>query len=132
MYPPEQSEHMIAKGIKSAVEWTDGDSSEDSAKEDKAALPQQSGILQELVHTALQIRVDLENTPGHSAAWGIDQIMLSLTQSTCFFQCCLGVCRLSVQKKKPVRTQRQECVALHKTLCLGRLELKRCHQNTLD
>lgn len=30
-----------------------------------------------------------------------------------------GVCRLSVQLKKPTGAQRQECVALHKTLCLG-------------
>ena len=93
MYFSETSEYIMVKGTKSAIERTDGDSSEDSAEEGKGALPQQSGILQDLID-----QKNIENVFSNSHYM--------------FLSVLFGVCRLSVQLKKPTGTQRRECVAL--------------------
>ena len=75
MYPTEKSGYVTAKSLKSAINRFDDDASSGKS-EDNVSRPQlqQSSILQDLVHTALKTRKDLEDTPGHSAGWGgIDQ-----------------------------------------------------------
>ena len=71
IYPTNKSDFAIAKQLESAI----NDDKENLEETDDLTLfPSQSNTVQELVHTALTIRKDLENTPGHSAAWGgIDQ-----------------------------------------------------------
>ena len=53
----------------SHVQSGDTSSAEESAAEDMS-IPQGSTSLQELVHTALKIRDDLQSTQGHAAGWG--------------------------------------------------------------
>ena len=71
MYPSNRSEYVIAKHLGASCS-SESTSSSDESSPDLSV--QESGELHELIHTALKIRMDLDDTPGHSAAWhGIDQ-----------------------------------------------------------
>ena len=55
------------------LEYVSNDDEDNLGNEDHL-VPFQDNALLELVHTAMTIRNDLENTPGHSAAWcGLDK-----------------------------------------------------------
>ena len=68
MYPSCMSNELLAKSVAS-VECTDDTDEEDNQLRIKA-----DASLLDLVHTALQIRKDLLDTPGHQSGWqGIDK-----------------------------------------------------------
>ena len=74
MYQSGKADELLTKYLTS----NPVDSAESSSDSDDSSNPNtlndDNKILNELVHTALKIRSDLEKTPGHSAAWGgIDQ-----------------------------------------------------------
>ena len=122
MYPTDKSGYVTAKSLKSTINRFDDDASLGKSEEDNVSRPQlqQSSILQGLVHTALKIRKDLEDTPGHSAGWGgIDQEHVDkviLTHFTCFSPWYLVVCLQFAQrgKKMNAKTQRRVFTVLHK------------------
>ena len=63
LYPTEQSKYVIADCLTRRVAKM-----EDSFEFDKS-LPQNTTIEQDIVHTALYIKNELENTPGYSKGW---------------------------------------------------------------
>ena len=122
MYPTDKYGYVTAKSLKSTINRFDDDASLGKSEEDNVSRPQlqQSSILQGLVHTALKIRKDLEDTPGHSAGWGgIDQEHVDKvipTHFTCFSPWYLVVCLQFAQrgKKMNAKTQRRVFTELHK------------------
>ena len=81
MYPGDKSDFVISKTLTKASKKelfasSDTDSSESSSEDDTVLMSgkRDVSLLQEMVHTAIKIRADLKNTPGHTDLWqGIDQ-----------------------------------------------------------
>ena len=69
VYPNNKTDFAVAQHL----EYVSNDDEDNLGNEDHL-VPFQDNALLELVHTAMTIRNDLENTPGHSAAWcGLDK-----------------------------------------------------------
>ena len=74
LYPSDKSDFVIANSLSKIME-EDTESPEGGVDDmEDMTLPLQDDNLHELIHTALKLQMDLQDTPGHSAGWrGIDQ-----------------------------------------------------------
>ena len=76
LYPSERSNFVIARSLSSNAKREDPNTTCESIDSTEALFspPVKDNNLQELIHTALKLRLDLQDTPGHTAGWkGIDQ-----------------------------------------------------------
>ena len=76
MYPGEQSDFIISKTLTRSCQRGMLSSESDTNEDDDCSDTQfaQAGVLQEMIHVALEVRRDLLDTPGHTSIWqGIDQ-----------------------------------------------------------
>ena len=75
VYPGDESQYIILKGLASLTQSEShkedtSSESESEMDEPRFLAPQPSSSLPEMIHTALKIRMDAHDTPGHSAGWG--------------------------------------------------------------
>jgi len=81
MYPGDESDfvisHSLSKDTSSdlmASSESESSAAEDSSGEDQDTFSNDGNAFQEMVHVALRIRADLDQTPGHDCSWrNIDQ-----------------------------------------------------------
>jgi len=90
MYPSDQSDFVIAKSLTKSIASSESD--EDTLSPDLAP-HEVADTLQELVHTALKLRSDVESTPGHMSGWrGIDEehVEMIIPENLSVFECFVG------------------------------------------
>ena len=73
LYPRDITNIAVSKTLKKTIAIDHSDDSSLSSDEERPKLTPDTTLLQEIFHTALQLRADLKDSPGHDTSWrGID------------------------------------------------------------